>query len=78
LIRARRLHAVVAGSAEGIGNLVQMVPDPIRELLLAVPMVVTHPRVAAAAHALGFVRVAVAGAGPSGVLAAVQEACAGG
>lgn len=62
--RARgALHAVTVSSAEGLANLVAMLGEPGRRLLLETPLFVPHARVAAAARGLdaGVVRVA----GPS-------------
>jgi uroporphyrinogen-III synthase len=51
------LHAVVAASGEALANLVELLPAPA---LRALPLAVTHPNVARAAHDLGFRRVQVA------------------
>jgi uroporphyrinogen-III synthase len=51
------LHAVVAASGEALVNLVELLPAPA---LRALPLAVTHPKVARAAHDLGFRRVQVA------------------
>jgi uroporphyrinogen-III synthase len=56
-LRSGALHAVVAASGEALANLVELLPAPA---LRALPLAVTHPNVARAAHDLGFRCVQVA------------------
>jgi len=64
------LHAVVAASGEALANLVELLPAPA---LRALPLAVTHPNVARAAHDLGFRRIQVA-AGEADLLDALIAA----
>jgi uroporphyrinogen-III synthase len=71
---ARRggLDALVLTSSEGVANLRAMVAPADWPLLTAVPVVVPHPRIAAAARRAGFVTVLESGPGDAGVLAALE------
>jgi uroporphyrinogen-III synthase len=57
---AERLDAVVAASAEGLRNLLDLIGTDCQGALRSVALVVTHANVAQAARALGFQRVEVA------------------
>ena len=61
LLEAGRVDAVVAASTEGLRNLLHILPPPSRAAVCSTPLVVTHPRVAAAARELGFARVGLGG-----------------
>ena len=73
-LRAGALHAVVAASGEALANLVELVPEPA---LLELPLAVTHPNVARAAHDLGFRRVQAVAGGEAGLLDALVAATRG-
>ena len=55
----KRLHGVVAASAEALRNLLELIGAAQRGNLLRLPVFVQHDRVAQAAHALGFAQVSV-------------------
>jgi uroporphyrinogen-III synthase len=65
---AGRLDAVVAASAEGLRNLLELVGPPWHAALQHVPLVVTHTNIRAAALELGFERVALARDAHEGVV----------
>lgn len=62
------LHAVVATSSIGLGNLVRMVGEAAAANLRATPLFVPHPRIAGNAFEQGFSEVIVTGAGDEGIL----------
>jgi uroporphyrinogen-III synthase len=65
---AGRLDAIVAASAEGVRNLLQMVGPERAAALRRVPLVVTHANIEAAARALGFEHVHQAADAHDGVV----------
>jgi uroporphyrinogen-III synthase len=67
-LRADALHAIVASSAEGVRNLVEMIGADSLGALRNVPLVVTHENVARVARGLGFVQVPVARDAHDGVV----------
>jgi uroporphyrinogen-III synthase len=66
--RAGKVHAVTVSSAQGLGNLFDMLD---RELLRALPLFVPHERVAAEARRLGARQALAAGPGDDEMLAAL-------
>lgn len=76
--RAGALDALVLTSSEGVSNLRAMVPTDDWPALSAVPAVVPHPRIAAAARQAGFAAVLECGPGDAGVLAALSRYLGGG
>ena len=71
LLRAwtrNELDAVTVTSSEGLCNLFEMIVEPHRAHLLRMPLFVPHPRIAAAAHAMGVQKVIVTGPGDEGLL----------
>ncbi len=76
LLVSADLHAVVAASAEGISNLLKMLPAASIPTLLAVPLIVTHPRIAAAAQSLGFDDVRVVAPGDDALVQALAGSLA--
>lgn len=65
------VHAVTAGSAEALANLLAMLGEPAARLVADTPLFVPHPRVAQEARRLGATRVVVAGPGDGEMLAAL-------
>ena len=68
------VRAVVAASAEGVRNLLQMLGTDAVDMVRALPLLVHHPRIAQAASALGFRDVRVVAA-DAGALRPVLRAC---
>jgi len=68
------IRAVVAASAEGVRNLLQMLSSDAGDSVRALPLLVHHPRIAQAASALGFSDVRVVAADVS-ALVPVLRAC---
>jgi uroporphyrinogen-III synthase len=62
------LHAFVATSSIGLGNLVRMVGEAGAANLRATPLFVPHPRIAGNASRHGFSEVTVTGAGDEGIV----------
>jgi uroporphyrinogen-III synthase len=71
-LRGDRLDALVAASAEGVRNLLEMVGPEWQQALRQVALVVTHPQVAEAAAALGFEQVLLAGDAHEGVVKCLE------
>lgn len=71
LLTTAKLHAVVAASAQALANLTDAVPKAQRPLLLAVPLLVVHAKIARAGADLGFEAVFVAGNGEAGLFEAL-------
>ena len=67
------LHAVTISSAEGLANLFAMVDAQAGRLLLRLPHIVTHTRIAEAARARAISTVVVAGPGDVDVVAALTQ-----
>ncbi|CUB07778.1 MULTISPECIES: uroporphyrinogen-III synthase [Tepidiphilus] len=73
-LRERRLAAMLLTSSEGAGNLPELVPAADWPRLAEIPAVAAHPRIAAAALALGLKRVVTAPApGDAGLVAALES-----
>jgi len=72
-LRSGGLDAVVAASAEGLRNLLDMVGPAWQAALRRVPVVVTHPQVAHAAGALGFERVLLGADAHAGVIECLAD-----
>lgn len=66
-----QLHAIIATSSEGLRNLFAMLPQPGD--LRNTPLFVPHPRIAATAHELKFVRTMPTRPGDSGLIAGLIE-----
>ena len=67
-----RIHAVTITSSEGLDNLWGIVDEATRAAWRACPTFVPHPRIAAAARALGLTAMATAG-GDAGLIAGLLE-----
>ncbi|MDD2408757.1 MAG: uroporphyrinogen-III synthase, partial [Tepidiphilus sp.] len=73
-LRERRLAAMLLTSSEGVMNLPALVPAADWPLLVDVPAVAAHPRIAAAATTLGLRRVVTAAApGDAGLMATLES-----
>lgn len=73
-LRERRLAAMLLTSSEGVMNLPAFVPPADWPLLVEVPAVAAHPRIAATAAALGLRRVVTAAApGDAGLMATLES-----
>ena len=72
--RARRIAAVVFTSSEGVRNFSDSLDDAGRAWLRVTPVVVPHPRIAAAARALGCTHVVESVAGDEALMQAVLTA----
>ena len=72
LFRERRIHAVTLTSSEGLDNLWEIVPEPLRAAWRACPTFVPHERIAARARELGLPTVET-GAGDAGLLAGLLQ-----
>lgn len=73
-LREGRLAAMLLTSSEGVLNLPALVPAADWPLLIDVPAVAAHPRIATAATALGLRRVVTAAApGDAGLMAALES-----
>jgi len=71
------MDAVTVSSTDGLANLLAMLGEAAMRQLRGIPLVVPHPRVAAAARRHGFERVTVAGPGDAEMAAAlVAQFCA--
>ncbi|MCB1962420.1 MAG: uroporphyrinogen-III synthase [Rhodocyclaceae bacterium] len=69
---AHRAHALVLTSSEGVGNLVSMLGSRI-DILLAIPVIVSHSRIGARARAAGFQTVIETGAGDAGLIEGLEH-----
>lgn len=67
------IAALTITSREALDNLLAMLPENVRAPLLALPMFVVHPRLAAHARALGAHGIHVAGAGDDAMIAELQS-----
>lgn len=73
-LRERRLAAMFLTSSEGVGNLPALVPPADWPRLVDVPAIAAHPRIAAAALALGLKQVVTAPSpGDAGLVAALES-----
>ena len=66
---AARPDALIVSSSEALRNLWEMLNAAGRQWLTALPLFVSHPRIAAAAHKLGLHHVIIAADGDKGMLA---------
>ncbi len=71
--RSGRVDAVVATSTEVLDNFLAMIGDGGRALLVATPLFVPHPRIAAHAAARGLANVVTTEATDAGVLASLLQ-----
>lgn len=76
LLADGRVRAVVAASAEGVGNLLQLLDEDAGDIVRRVPLLVHHPRIAAAAQALGFTDVRLVAADACALLPALRACLA--
>jgi uroporphyrinogen-III synthase len=65
---ATRLDALTVSSSEALHNLWEMLDATDTELLTAIPLFVSHARIAAAAHKLGWQHIIIAAGGDEGLL----------
>ena len=72
LLAQGRVRAVVAASAQGVGNLLQLLDEDAGDIVRRVPLLVHHPRIAAAAQALGFSDVRLVAADACALLPALR------
>lgn len=68
---AARPDAITVSSSEALGYLWQMLEESNRTRLAAIPLFVTHERIAALARQQGWQKVVLTGAGDDGMLAAL-------
>lgn len=76
LLRAwarNEVHAVIVTSSEGLRNLFEMIGKLGQSWLRRTPLLVPHPRIAAAARELGCTNVVDTGPGDDGLLEALQQ-----
>lgn len=76
LLRAwarNEVHAVIVTSSEGLRNLFEMIGKLGQSWLRRTPLLVPHPRIAAAARELGCTNVVETGPGDDGLLEALQQ-----
>lgn len=76
LLRAwarNEVHAVIVTSSEGLRNLFEMIGKLGQSWLRRTPLLVPHPRIAAAARELGCSNIVETAPGDDGLLAALQQ-----
>ena len=72
LLRGGKVNAICAMSSDAISNLVPLIPMAEREkILFALPVYVSHERIAESAHSLGFRTVIETQAGDAGLITAL-------
>ena len=64
---------MVVSSSESLRNVVGAVTLPVADVLRRIPLLVPHPKIAEAAHALGFARVIVSNGGDEGLLETLRS-----
>lgn len=69
---AARPDVLSVSSSEALGNLWEMLNPPLRELFTAMPLFVSHARIAAAAHKLGWRNIVIAAGGDENLLTGLQ------
>jgi len=69
---AARPDVLSVSSSEALSNLWEMLNPPLRELFTAMPLFVSHARIAAAAHKLGWRNIVIAAGGDENLLTGLQ------